>query len=217
MSPIRRTAAATAALFLFILFSPVTLLQSLRECFLEKKPLFRGLSLLPEAYAEVLATVEEALETLIPEGSEIHSEVRTLTDQQMTAVNLAGDLTLHPVYDRNFRFYRGIRDGQVTGYAVEDAVPGKWGAIHYMVGIDADGAVTDAMVLEYSEKRGRPVARRRFLKQFFGKGADDEIRLMKDIRGVTGASISSQGMTNGIRKLVHVFRVFFGQNHEPIL
>ena len=57
--------------------------------------------------------------------------------------------------------------------------------------------------------RGKPVAEKRFWGQFLGKGSGDPIRLQEDIRGVTGATISSKGITNGIRKLVHIFAMYY--------
>jgi len=78
-----------------------------------------------------------------------------------------------------------------------------------MLALEPDGKVKDAVVLELKERRGRPVKERRFLDQFFGKTIQDPIKLNKDIKGVAGATISSRGMSNGIRKLVYVFNELY--------
>ena len=122
-------------------------------------------------------------------------------------------MRLDPALDREFHFFIGRDAGRVVGYAVEDTVKGKWGIIRYILSIDPHGRVLDVMVLEYSERRGRPVAKRRFLKQFEGKTIHDKITLRRDIHGVSGATISSSSMTNGIRKLVHVFDELYVKGH----
>jgi Na+-translocating ferredoxin:NAD+ oxidoreductase RnfG subunit len=78
-----------------------------------------------------------------------------------------------------------------------------------MLSLDPAGKIVDVVVLEYKEKRGLPVAKGRFLKQFVGKTMQNKLKLRKDIRGVSGATISSRSMTNGIRKLVYVFNEFY--------
>ena len=49
----------------------------------------------------------------------------------------------------------------------------------------------------------------RSIRQFIGKDSEDPIRLRKDIQGITGATISSRGMTDGVRKLIYVFAHFY--------
>ncbi|MCA9395347.1 MAG: FMN-binding protein [Candidatus Omnitrophica bacterium] len=70
--------------------------------------------------------------------------------------------------------------------------------------VDTAGKVKEVMILDYYEIRGKPAAKRRFLKQYRGKGVSDPIRLRKDIDGVTGATITSRSLTDGVRKAVHV-------------
>lgn len=157
-------------------------------------------------------TVEEALRTLFPEAQNIETHIQTLSDEQMKIIEESAGVSLNPDYERKFRFFIAKNEnGSIAGYAGEDAVPGKWGPIHYMLAIDPDGRIRDVIVLEYQEKRGRPVAENRFIKQFRKKTVEDDLKIMRDIRGVTGASISSNGMTNGIRKMMHIYEMFYGR------
>jgi Na+-translocating ferredoxin:NAD+ oxidoreductase RnfG subunit len=167
-------------------------------------------SFMKSLYAEVLITVDQALKTFFPKADEIQKEIITLTPEQKQRIETEAGVTLDPDFDQKFYFYAGKQDGKITGYAAANAVNGKWGPIYYMIQISPQGEIQDAMVLAYEEKRGRPVAKNRFLKQFFGKTKNNSLTLMKDIRGVTGATISSRGMTNGIRKLLHIFEMVYG-------
>ncbi|MBP9733894.1 MAG: FMN-binding protein [Candidatus Omnitrophica bacterium] len=162
-----------------------------------------------EAMAETLAGVEEVLKRNFPAADEFREELKRLDEDQMRLIGEQSEVTLDPAKDSRFFFHIAKAGGKTVGYAVEDAVRGKWGLIHYLLALDTEGRVLDVTVLEYRERRGKPVAERRFLKQFVGKDTGSELRLAKDIRGVTGATISSRGVTDGIRKLVHVFRLFY--------
>lgn len=186
---VKKTAIAAIALTLFLLA--------------DTSIVVRGI------YAKVLSNEQEALQKLLPNAQEIREEVKILTDEQKETISEKARIKLDPYLDREFHFFIGSTNAQIVGYAVKDTVKGKWGLIHYMVSLGLDGKVGNVIVLEYKERRGKPVAKRRFLKQFTGKTINDRIRLKKDIDGVTGATISSRGMTDGIRKIVHIFNEFY--------
>lgn len=171
-------------------------------------PVENAVHVLSEACASVLERVENVLARNFPRA-EFREDLKTLSDDEMRRVEQEISLSLHPVADRRFLFYVAMAEGRVLGYAVEDVVAGKWGPIHYLLTLDPAGRVTDVSVLEYRERRGKPVAEKRFWGQFLGKSAGDPIKLQEDIRGITGATISSKGVTNGIRKLVHIFRLYY--------
>lgn len=162
-----------------------------------------------EAMAEVLEHVEDVLRRNFPEADSFKEELKKLDPDQMRALEEISAVSLDPERDSRFFFHVARSGGNVIGVAVEDTVRGKWGPIHYLLALDPHGRVLDVSVLEYRERRGRPVAERRFLKQFIGKDTRNALKLQKDIQGVTGASISSRGVTDGIRKLVHVFKLFY--------
>lgn len=135
--------------------------------------------------------------------------VKRLDEGQKRLVQERAVVTLDPIYDKRFFIHTARAGGRVLGYGIEDTVHGKWGPIHYLLVLDPEGRVLEAAVLEYRERRGAPVAKKRFWGQFVGKRAGDPLRLQKEIQGITGATISSRGMTEGIRKLLEVFKVFY--------
>ncbi len=106
---------------------------------------------------------------------------------------------------KKIQFYIVKRSGQNIGLVFEDIVIGKWGPIHYLVGVDLKGKVIQVIILDYDEIRGKPIAKRRFLKQYKNKSSHDPVKLRQDIDGIAGATISSRSLTNGIRKLLFVF------------
>lgn len=164
------------------------------------------------ASAKVLVSAPNAFRFLVPEATETKTEIKVLTEEQRKMIEAAAGIKFNPELDKEFVFYIGKSNGEIVGVAAEDKVKGKWGIIHYIIVFNTNGSIRDIAVLEYSEKRGRPIAKERFRKQFRGMTINDRIRLKKDIRGVSGATISSTGMTNGIRKMVHVFHELYITN-----
>ena len=210
MHLVKESVITALGLITFLVFTPLQAAHSLWCKFALRQNIPVLTSAIPEAFAAALSSVGEALEAFFPDAQEITEEVVVLTEDQKKAIEERAKIILDPRMDQKFLFSIGKVNGEITGYAAQDMVKGKWGLISYMIALDPNGMVRDVMVLEYREKRGRPVAKRRFLKQFRGKTIDDPIKVQKDIRGVTGASISSNGMTNGIRKMVHIFKEVYG-------
>ena len=99
---------------------------------------------------------------------------------------------------------------QKAGVAVIEEQPGKWGPVEFIVALDpVSGKVKNLGVLAYSEKRGRPIARRNFLDQFVGKGGSDLIQVHKDIRAVSGATISSEASCFAVKKVIALYELLY--------
>ena len=71
--------------------------------------------------------------------------------------------------------------------------------------MNVQGAIVEVIILDYSEIRGKPIAKRRFLRQYKGKTTKDPVLLRRDIDGISGATISSRSLTDGIRKILYIF------------
>ncbi len=209
MPVLKKSAVSAAGLLIFIFLTPFTLAHNIWCKYILGQSISVLSGITAEVYAEVLISVENALEVLLPEAESYEEEIKTLSDHQIKEIETKAEISFHPGDTGKFRFYVAKKEGKPTGYAAVDVVDGKWGPIYYMLALEPDGSVRDVLVLEYQEKRGRPVAKKRFLKQFIGKSQTDEIRFQKDIRGVTGASISSRGMADGVRKMIYVFNTFY--------
>jgi len=159
--------------------------------------------------ADVLMGKEEALRQILPQAESFEKKVIVLSQEQKTKIGQLADVVFDAQSDHEYVFHIGKLKGKIVGYVAEDTVHGKWGPIHYMMAMTPNGEVSDTIVLEYKERRGRPVAKKRFLRQYIGKTVHNPIKLRKDIDGITGATISSRGMTDGVRKLLYIFEEFF--------
>lgn len=175
-----------------------------------------GLGLVHVVGADVLLTEEAALEAMFPGVEEVSSEVVTLTELQLTAVRdqLGGKWTLYQAggsegatgeTEGELTLYHGTSGGERAGTALMETQPGKWGPVQYVIALDNTGAVKNLAVMMYVEKRGRPIASQSFLKQFIGKTVTDPVMVGKDVRAVSGATISSRATAFAVKKVLAIY------------
>jgi Na+-translocating ferredoxin:NAD+ oxidoreductase RnfG subunit len=91
------------------------------------------------------------------------------------------------------------------GWLVVDEVVGKHEMITYAVAISPDGTVRRVEILEYRETYGYEVADDAWLKQFVGKTSGSPIKLGKDIQNVSGATLSSKHVTDGVKRVMALY------------
>lgn len=168
-----------------------------------------------KCFARVLLTKEQALKQMFPEVDEIVTETKIVAPEDLNQLKdrMGGRLYLYQkgskskeLSEKNeYTFYCGVKNGERIGVAVIEIQPGKWGPVKFIVALDMEGKVKNLAVMSFVEKRGRPIARRSFLKQFLGKGSKDTIKIHKDIRAITGATISSRSVTFTVRKVIALY------------
>jgi Na+-translocating ferredoxin:NAD+ oxidoreductase RnfG subunit len=95
--------------------------------------------------------------------------------------------------------YRVTRGGGLLGFAEVRNVKGKEQPITYLLAVDSAGAMRDIDILVYRESQGGEVAYDSWRKQFRGKTAADPVEIGKDIRNISGATISSNAVTRSVR------------------
>jgi Na+-translocating ferredoxin:NAD+ oxidoreductase RnfG subunit len=79
-------------------------------------------------------------------------------------------------------------------------VQGKDQPITFLVAVDPHGALLDVDILVYREAYGGEVAYESWRRQFRGHTAADSVRIGRPIRNISGATISSQAVTTGVRQ-----------------
>lgn len=168
-------------------------------------------------FAKRLLTKEKALKQMFPNAEEIKTETRVMNTDEITAIKkiLGGKLVYYQKGSKSkavqettqITFYYGVSNGVKTGIAMVEEQPGKWGPVEYIIAMDnRTGKVKNLAVMSYREKRGRPIARRNFLKQFVGKEDNQRIRLRKDIRAISGATISSDATCFAVKKVIAIYK-----------
>ena len=95
---------------------------------------------------------------------------------------------------------RVTRGDSLLGFAVVRAVKGKDQPITFLVAIDSSDRLKDIDILVYREPYGGEVAYEPWRRQFRGKTAGDPLEVGRQIRGISGATISVNAVTMGVRR-----------------
>ena len=93
--------------------------------------------------------------------------------------------------------------------AIVDEEPGKWGPVKFIIAMDLRGVVKVVKVMSYHEKRGRPIARSSYMKQYKGKTGKSTLQVGKDIIGISGATISSRSATFAVKKAIVLYEEIY--------
>lgn len=151
------------------------------------------------AYATTYLTVEQAQQLMFPGAPLAESFVTLTADQQRQVEQLAGV----PLSRPQLRVWRA----PTGGFFIVDEVIGKHELITYALGLNADGSVRQIEILDYRESYGWEVRNQNWRHQFVGKTAADPVRLDRDIRNISGATMSCRHVTEGVKRLLAAYAV----------
>ncbi|MFT3906261.1 MAG: FMN-binding protein [Steroidobacteraceae bacterium] len=155
-------------------------------------------------HAAVYMTPEQAQAQMFPQ-QKLQQDFRELTDDQVAAIRKASGKS--PLSSQ-LKAWRA-EDG---GWFIVDEVVGKHEFITYAVSLDASGAVKEVEILDYREAYGQQVQEAAWLRQFVGKRAGQSLKLGTDVRNISGATLSSQHVTDGVRRLLATYAVVLARN-----
>lgn len=91
---------------------------------------------------------------------------------------------------------------KLLGLFVLDHVIGKHLFIDYAVALDTNGRVTRVEILQYRESYGGEVRESSWLGQFVGKTSSSALKVGSDIRSISGATLSSLHVTEGVKRVL---------------
>ena len=97
---------------------------------------------------------------------------------------------------------RVSRGDSLLGFAEVGNVIGKDQPITFLVAVDPSDRLKDVDILVYREPYGGEVAYESWRKQFRGKTSADPIQVGRDIRSISGATISVHAVTAAVRRIL---------------
>jgi Na+-translocating ferredoxin:NAD+ oxidoreductase RnfG subunit len=142
-----------------------------------------------------LPGADEAVRQLLPGGS-YERETHVLTNEEQAACSeTAGQKSVSALVTR----YVVRKDDRIVGYAYLDKHMVRTLPETLMVAVDADGVLVGIRVLAFREP-AEYMAREGWMEQFRGKTVDDDIRMKKNIDGITGATLTARAVTQCARR-----------------
>lgn len=157
-----------------------------------------ALSVCAPAQAMVYMSVEQAQQLMFGDAA-LTPLPLLLSPEQTAAIEKDSGVR---VFAGGLRAWKGG-----DGYFFVDAVVGKHDLITYAVALTADGRVRQVEILEYREAYGGDVRNPRWREQFKGKGHGDAVRVGENIQNLSGATLSCEHLTDGIRRLLATYAI----------
>ena len=145
-------------------------------------------------YATTYLTAEQAREAIFP-GATFAAAPLTLSPEQRKVIEQKCGLRVRSAELRAWRTAAG-------GWLIIDEVLGKHEFITYACGIDAGGAVVGIEIMDYRETYGGDVRNGKWRRQFTGKTVASRLKLDDDIQNISGATLSSRHITDGVKRLL---------------
>ncbi|KUZ16513.1 FMN-binding protein [Burkholderia diffusa] len=150
-------------------------------------------------YATTYFTTEQAQQAIFP-GEKLTPAFVTLTDDQVGKIEHATGTNVRHKEVKAWRTATG-------GWFVLDEVVGKHEFITYAVGLQPDGSVRQIEIMDYRESYGHEVRNPEWRAQFTGKTANSPLALNRDIRNISGATLSSKHITDGVKRVLETYAV----------
>ena len=164
----------------------------------------------PNITAANKAKTEAAMQQVVadPEGSTFSDALEITAAMNDAAASAGAKVT---------EAYEVQAGGAAAGYALKIVSSGSQGNIEMMVGVDAEGVVTGVSIVKNSETAGigskvmanEPTAAGvGVLSQFVGKSAaDGTLTVGTNVDAISGATVSSKGVTTGVNAALAVAAV----------
>jgi len=162
-------------------------------------------SLTPVAFvvAADYLSLDAAQKAVYPDADTFQEVVVQQTPAQINALAaLAGPQPPHGT----IRIFKATHNGTVLGHVFVDEVIGRENLITYAIGIDVDGALRNLEIMSYRESHGGEVRNPGWRAQFDHRDSLDQLRFRTDIKNISGATLSSEHVTQGVRGLLALWQ-----------
>jgi hypothetical protein len=153
----------------------------------------------------VFMRAEDAPRALFPNASAVADRTIVATVELRTRIR---ELLTRPpsLWEAEYRIFTVAQREHGPGLVVIVEEIGKHRPISFAVAVDGGGHVSDIAVLAYREAYGGEVRERRFLKQYAGKTLSDPLLPYRDVRNISGATLSVEATGRAARKAIAVLK-----------
>jgi Na+-translocating ferredoxin:NAD+ oxidoreductase RnfG subunit len=152
------------------------------------------------AYAVVYLSIDQAQKAAFQDAASFAEHPITLTSQQKQQIKAKSAMATKSDTQRLWEARSST--GERLGWLIIDRVYGKHEFITYALALDAAGLIKRVEIMEYLESYGGEIRDPRWRAQFAGKRLGDAVTLDKDIKNISGATLSCRHVTDGVRRLL---------------
>ena len=157
----------------------------------------------PTVIAADYLSVDAAQKAIFPQADAFQEVLLPRTREQLQTLSArAGPQPPHGT----LHIWSATREGVMLGHVFVDEVIGRQNLITYAVGIGTDGALRSLEILAYRESHGGEIRNAAWRAQFAHRDAFEKLRFRTDIKNISGATLSSEHVTQGVRWLLALWQ-----------
>ncbi len=153
--------------------------------------------------AQVFMTKDEALKRVFPEGTQIERKTIFLMPQQ---IQLIESRAKAKVESKVVTYYTGKQRDTVVGYVFFETHVVRTMPETFLLVVSPVGVVQRVEILAFYEPEDY-LPPQRWLGLFRGKVLDDDLWVKRGIQAISGATLSAQAITSGVRRLLATFQI----------
>ncbi len=139
------------------------------------------------------------------EKKEKEEALKEMAPNATDPINPAGKWSVH---NKNFEYFQATSSGKPVAYIASTAGKGYSSFIQMLVSLSPDLKINDVKILSLGETPGLgdQILEKSFIGQFKGKSLSQLVLIKgetkENIQAISGATISSRGVTNGVKDAV---------------
>lgn len=178
-----------------------------RRTFLGVAPL-GFVALAQPARATTYFTSATVRQVLFPSATQFVDRSVTLTSAQSKSISKASAAR---VSRSKVAAWEVRGPGGRLGTMFIDQVYGKHEFITYAVALGPEGDVRQIEIMDYRETYGDQIRMPKWRAQFTGKRHGQPLKFTKDIKNISGATLSCLHITDGVRRLLATYALVIAQ------
>lgn len=155
-------------------------------------------------YATTYLTAEQAQKICFTNATQFVSADVTLTPEQMKAITKDSGVRVRLARQK---VWRTVDGDTFLGWVIQDEVLGKHEFIQWVLALNPDGSVRQIEILDYRETYGYQIRDEKWRAQFTGKQHGAKLKLDDDIKNISGATLSSRHITDGVKRLLSFYEI----------
>lgn len=146
---------------------------------------------------------DEALKIAFPEAVSVERKTLFLSPKQIEAIE---KLAKSKMEYRVITYYVGRNKKEFMGYAFFESHVVRTMPETFMVVLAAEGTVRSVEMLAFYEPEDY-LPPKKWLGLFDNKKLDQELWIKRGIKNITGATLTTQAITDGIRRILATFDI----------
>lgn len=159
------------------------------------------------ARATVYFTGSSIRAQMFPAATRFVDRTVVMTKAQKKAIGKASKTRVHSA---RFTALDAFKGKQKLGTLIIDKVYGKHEFITYAVALDNSGGVAGVEIMDFRESYGDEVRNSKWRAQFKGRKSGQPLKIDKQIKNISGATLSCVHITNGVRRVLTAHAMLLG-------